>query len=174
MNITFGEKKGFTLVELAIVIVVIGILAAISIVAYSGTQQRARDGARKADIAQIAHFLAIYQTDKGTQMAGSSGCGSGGAGNGWFNYEGGAYVTSMMHCLQNEGYTNNDIIDPSGLKACGGLTCRAYMKYNCGVDTYVFANFETLPHTTTDTDGTCATTLDTSYGMNYFVKVNIN
>jgi prepilin-type N-terminal cleavage/methylation domain-containing protein len=36
-------EKGFTIVELLIVIVVIGILAAITIVAYNGVQQRARN-----------------------------------------------------------------------------------------------------------------------------------
>ncbi len=39
----FQKQKGFTIVELLIVIVVIGILAAISIVAYNGIQQRARN-----------------------------------------------------------------------------------------------------------------------------------
>lgn len=37
------KQRGFTLVELLIVIVVIAILAAISVVAYSGVQQRAQD-----------------------------------------------------------------------------------------------------------------------------------
>ena len=40
-----NKVKGFTLVELLIVIVVIAILAAISIVAYNGIQQRSRDSA---------------------------------------------------------------------------------------------------------------------------------
>ena len=36
------KQKGFTIVELLIVIVIIGILAAITIVAYNGIQQRAQ------------------------------------------------------------------------------------------------------------------------------------
>ena len=38
-----GTRRGFTIVELLIVIVVIGILAAITIVAYNGITQRARN-----------------------------------------------------------------------------------------------------------------------------------
>ncbi len=46
------KQSGFTIVELLIVIVVIGILAAITIVAYNGVQQRARDAAPKSDLRQ--------------------------------------------------------------------------------------------------------------------------
>ncbi len=58
-------KKGFTIVELLIVIVVIGVLAAISIVAYNGIQQTARDAQRKSDIANIVKALELYYNDKG-------------------------------------------------------------------------------------------------------------
>ncbi len=46
-------NKGFTIVELLIVIVVIAILAAITIVAYSGIQERTRTSAARAHSAQI-------------------------------------------------------------------------------------------------------------------------
>ncbi len=39
----WAKHKGFTIVELLIVIVIIGILAAITIVAFNGAQQRGRD-----------------------------------------------------------------------------------------------------------------------------------
>lgn len=49
-----SDQKGFTIVELLIIIVVIAILAAISIVAYTGIQDRARNSAA-ADLAgQVA------------------------------------------------------------------------------------------------------------------------
>lgn len=57
--------SGFTIVELLIVIVVIGILAAITIVAYNGIQQRGRDAQRSSDIASIQKALELYHIDNG-------------------------------------------------------------------------------------------------------------
>lgn len=59
------KQKGFTLVELLIVIVVIAILAAISIVAYNGIQERGRDSQRKSDVAVIQKALEMYHLDNG-------------------------------------------------------------------------------------------------------------
>ncbi|MBX4190907.1 type II secretion system GspH family protein [Candidatus Saccharibacteria bacterium] len=55
------NNRGFTIVELLIVIVVIGILAALVIVTYNGIQQKARDTERKTDIkAMQGHFEAYW------------------------------------------------------------------------------------------------------------------
>ena len=59
------NKQGFTIVELLIVIVVIAILAAISIVAYNGIQQRARNTTRVNDVVAIQKALELYRTDHG-------------------------------------------------------------------------------------------------------------
>ena len=50
-----NKTKGFTLVELLIVIVVIAILAAISIVAYNGVTSKARDDERASNEIGRAH-----------------------------------------------------------------------------------------------------------------------
>lgn len=57
------NRTGFTIVELLIVIVVIGILAAITIVAYNGVQNKANDTAIQADLknigGKITEFMVI-------------------------------------------------------------------------------------------------------------------
>ena len=57
------QHSGFTIVELLIVIVVIAILAAISIVAYNGIQNRANDNAIKSDLASFAKRMEILKID---------------------------------------------------------------------------------------------------------------
>jgi type II secretion system protein G len=64
-------QRGFTIVELLIVIVVIGILAAITIVAYNGIQKRASDTRRRSDIEIITKALEMYYIDVGRYPAGS-------------------------------------------------------------------------------------------------------
>lgn len=59
------HKKGFTIVELLIVIVVIAILAAVSTIAYTNVQAKARDAQRKSDIQTIAKALELYYMDHG-------------------------------------------------------------------------------------------------------------
>ena len=58
-------QKGFTVVELLIVIVVIGILAALVLNTFAGIQQRARDTERKTDINAIATQLEAYYNTTG-------------------------------------------------------------------------------------------------------------
>ena len=57
-----AAHSGFTIVELLIVIVVIGILAAITIVAYNGIQLRARTASLQADMKNSANLLANDNT----------------------------------------------------------------------------------------------------------------
>lgn len=70
--------RGFTIVELLIVIVVIAILAAITVVAYNGIQSRARDTQRVSDISTFLKGLENYRTINGAYPAATPTTGDGG------------------------------------------------------------------------------------------------
>lgn len=63
------KQTGFTIVELLIVIVVIGILAAITIVAYNGIQQRARKASLTSDLKNTATKFEVSKADTGSYPA---------------------------------------------------------------------------------------------------------
>jgi type IV pilus assembly protein PilA len=56
-------QKGFTLIELMVVIAVIGILAAIALVSLTGVQRTARDAQRKSDVSSYKTALERYYAD---------------------------------------------------------------------------------------------------------------
>lgn len=57
------DNKGFTLIELLIVVVIIGILAAIAIPKFSATREKAYVSAMKSDLKNLATEQEIYYSD---------------------------------------------------------------------------------------------------------------
>jgi prepilin-type N-terminal cleavage/methylation domain-containing protein len=88
------HKNGFTIVELLIVIVVIGILAAISLVAFNSVQTRASNVQTIDAVKQFVKAYSLYATDNGDYPA-------------------------LTGCL-GEGYPgpNNYCLSQSGTAAC--------------------------------------------------------
>jgi type II secretion system protein G len=58
---TVGNERGFTLIELMIVVAIIGILAAIAIPLYSNVTQKSRIARVQADLRALASAVTMYQ-----------------------------------------------------------------------------------------------------------------
>lgn len=162
------KPTGFTIVELLIVIVVIGILAAITIVAFSGVQQRARDTQRKQQLSDVAKALEIYRIDISDYITTGGGAGNG---QGWFN--GGA--PTILKTLQNNGQlVGSKIQDPKCLtnEVAG---CSGYLKIDCGPDkSFILAKLESLPSgqpLPAALAGCSNTNWWTTYQTNYYMQV---
>lgn len=92
------KNRGFTLVELLIVILIIAVLAGLSLTAFVGSQKTARDARRKSDIEQVRSALELYRSDNGYYP--NTGAGA------WTN-------ASAIAVLVSEGYISVIPADPA-------------------------------------------------------------
>jgi len=65
------KQKGFTLLELLIVISILGILASFVLVVFPSAQKRARDARRRSDVKQYQTSLEVYSGRVGSYPSGS-------------------------------------------------------------------------------------------------------
>jgi len=66
-------KKGFTLIEIMVVITILGVLIAMVSGSFMASQKKSRDLRRKSDLAQISKALEFYSNDNGRYPAASGG-----------------------------------------------------------------------------------------------------
>lgn len=202
MGINLGRRRtaGFTIVELATVVTVIVILAAIVLVTYPTYLKTTHDNGRKSDLQEISSALKAYAIKNNTFVDSTStdgsgnGCGFVGSGNGWFNSGPNSWFpASIATCLKNAGVLSKAIIDPTNcvddsVNSCwtGDNSVTAYMKATCTLNgnpvTYVMAHLETQPRRDATIDALCdsgsvagfnstSQKWGTNYGMNYYVTV---
>lgn len=129
-------KYGFTIVELLILIVVIGILAAISVVAYNGIQDRANDTLRRDGANKILKAYKLYMAETGGNPR-QLNCGHNDNGIGFIQYTDGSsgpYAgETCVEILSNMGYLQENFNDtiPIGTSWIDNRRDRTYMIEGC-------------------------------------------
>ena len=90
------RQKGFTIVELLIVIVVIAILAAITVVAYNGIQERARQSKITSDLQMINKAIVVARVNQDKVLKDITNC----------SHTSGAVTASMGSTFCSTGSTS--------------------------------------------------------------------
>jgi general secretion pathway protein G len=68
-NRLYKKQKGFTLVELMVVIIILAVLTGIAIPSYLALRNRAREQAARSEMQNIATAIAVYEADTGSNPA---------------------------------------------------------------------------------------------------------
>jgi len=138
-------KRGFTIVELLIVIVVIGILAAVSIVAYGNIQVRATDSRMMTGVTQIEKAIYMWYANKGEQPRGGWGSTVAASNGNCVDGSGGWFASGTYACAFEDALASQQFLPPGFTrklppnKAHGGNTdgLLSVMFYPCaGVGRY--------------------------------------
>jgi type IV pilus assembly protein PilA len=106
-----SNKKGFTLIELLIVVVIIGILAAIAIPKFANTKEKAYVASMKSDLRNLVTAQEAYFSDNNSSYASSiTAMGT--------NYKSSSGVTVTMGTVTNTGWAAT-AAHQSTAKTCG-------------------------------------------------------
>jgi type II secretion system protein G len=140
-------ERGFTIIELIVVIAIISLLASIVLTNVNGYMAKARDAKRMSDIDQISKALYMYYAQNSNMPAnptpGTEGCS---------NYNYAAYQT-VMQLLISGGFLSQIPTPPSGGWSQG------YCYYNYGqggaAGALVVTYLEAAPNSSTGLGSSC-------------------
>jgi prepilin-type N-terminal cleavage/methylation domain-containing protein len=105
------NKKGFTLIELLIVVVIIGILAAIAIPKFANTKEKAYIASMKSDLRNLITAQEAYFSDNNSTYASS-------IANMGTTYKASSGVTVALGTVTNTGW-DASATHTSTAKTCG-------------------------------------------------------
>ena len=156
------KAHGFTIVELLIVIVVIAILAAISVAAYTNIQERAKTSRRNSEMAQLLKAITLARTATGKTLGEITGS-----------------YASISACV-NTG-PNPDGLEPKDLLKTSSCWARYYINLDkisaaSGVDLSSFRDGDARgnPYMWDENEGEGGNYCSTDGQIRYFIGNGIN
>lgn len=121
------NSKGFTLIELLIVIIIIGILAAISFVAYSGATNKAHQAAAQSTLHEVQSKMAEYYANNSSYPAAITDM------DNWLASSAGGNNVSISNTFVGPNYTYavtptgcGDTVASGGTITTGSTPCTGY------------------------------------------------
>ena len=150
--LSFQKQNGFTIVELLIVIVVIGILASITIIAYNGISARAKVASLQSDLTNAMQQLKIDYTNNAdtyptTLAAANGGLGIKSSSGTGYQYTVDNTAVPATFCLTATNSSTSYYIDRGGAPTVGACT-----GHTNGANA-VITNLATNPSMETDLTG---------------------
>lgn len=123
------KEKGFTLIEIVLVLAIAGLIMVIVFLAVSGAQRSRRDTQRKNDLSRIASLIESYASNTGGCYPGSAAAPGCAAAQTWATFSASSYITgaNLNDPLAGGPYTYAGLVTPTGATAAG-------VKYTLGTD----------------------------------------
>ncbi|MDD5687800.1 MAG: type II secretion system protein [Elusimicrobia bacterium] len=131
-------KKGFTLIELMIVVAIIGILAAIAIPKFADLIRKSKEGSTKGSLGALRSALTIYygEMEGAYPIASVDGLanseGVSGAPVATFSNIGGPFLTKYLDSMPSVKLGISNIGDTADIVYFNGLTAGAFASFSSG------------------------------------------